>query len=213
MPPSHRTVYLNDVAQAAHRFLSHLSDSASDATATQTVAQITLLPPQLNPELDVYDRRFLLQLVWAVLDVTANSYALRTRVLIQGTGSFGAIPLSVAGLRRNFDADVAKSADAWIPGIIQSGDLEKEADLTEEDQVVIVVSPTNTVSAPVVNDVANLVERAAGRPVFIINPRLADVPSSGGVMQVTGRAERRQFLQSFSSVFYLRLLFTSGTVR
>lgn len=208
MPKEKRDVYLRAVAEATAKYLSDLKPGTS-----APVAQVTLLVPQLNPELDVYDRRFLLSLTWAVLDVTAFSCRLRSRVLIQGTGAFGAIPLSISGLRKNFDADLKVSEGAWAANTIRSGALENPDDLDDDDEIIIVVSPTNGVSIPVTDSLTDMVTRAKGRPVILLNPRLADVPSHSGVMQVSGRAERIRFLEAIDNIFYLRLLFSAGTVR
>lgn len=208
MPSERRHVYLQAAAAATARYLADFQPGVS-----APVSQVTLLVPQLNPELDVYDRRFLLSLAWAVLDVTAFSCRLRSRVLIQGTGAFGAVPLSVSGLRRNFDADLNMSQEAWTENIIRSGALENVDDLDEEDDIIIVVSPTNAVSIPVIDNLTDMVARARGRPVILLNPRLADVPSHSGVMQVSGRAERMRFLENIDHIFYLRLLFSAGKVR
>lgn len=208
MPSVHRDVYLHAVAAATASYLSDFQPGACDTP----VSQITLLLPQLNPELDVYDRRFLLRLAWAVLDVTAASCRLRTRVLIQGTGAFGATPLSVAGLRRSFDADLERSRDAWPDRAIRSGHIENPEDLDDDDEIIIIISPTNAVSIPVIDNLVDLVDRARGRPLILLNPRLADVPSHSGVMQVAGRADRIRFLDRIEDIYYLRLLYKAGTV-
>lgn len=209
MPLSHRQVYLSAAARATAEYISALPHSN---TTSSPVAQITLSLPQLNPELDIYDRRFLLQLAWAIVAVTAVSCNLRTRVLVQGSGAFGGIPLSVAGLRRTFDADVQVSRDAWPQDSVQTGTLENEDDLVDDDQIIICLSPTNAVSVPAIQSLMEMARRANGRPVILLNPRLADVPSHSGVMQVSGRADRIRFLESITDIFYLRLLFSAGTV-
>lgn len=210
MPRPHRDVYLSAVTAATSAYLSQLREP-DRALSPGQLAQLTLLVPQLNPELDVYDRRFLLQLVWAVLEATVSTHGLSTRVLIQGRRAFGAIPLSVSGLRRHFDGDLALSASEW-PRPIRSGDLEEDGDLDDDDECVVIVSPTNAVSIPVIDSVVDLVRRAAGRPVLLVNPRLDDVPSHSGVMQVSGRAERIAFKHRFADLFYFRLLYNSGSV-
>lgn len=207
MPTVYRDIYLSAAAEATAAYLSTFQPGPSRTG----VAQINLNVPQLNPELDIYDRRFLLQLTWAVIDVTAASCRLRTRVLVQGARAFGAIPLSIAGLRRNLDADVELSRDAWPEQMIRTGDLEDPNDLADDDQIIVVISPTNAVSMPVINSMIQMVERARGRPVIILNPRLGDVPSHSGVMQVAGRADRIRFLECITDIFYLRLLFKPGT--
>lgn len=204
MPGQHRLAYLDKATQVVHSYLTSTSISTVDAP----IAQLTLLVPQLNPALDVYDRRFLLQLTWAVARGAAEA-KLRTRVLIQGRRKFGAVPLSVAGLRRDFDADLVLSALDW-PTVLRSGELEEEDDVDEEDDVFVVVSPTNAVSIPVINAVIDLVHRAQGRPVILVNPRLEDVPSHSGVMQVSGRRDRLRFLDSIQRLLYFRLLYSPG---
>lgn len=196
---------------------STLSRRLSEGPAGVLV--VTLLVPELNPSMDIYDRRFLLSLVWTLASEMVLNLKLRTRVLIQGTGSFGAIPLSISGLRKHFDGDREKSKVDWenygvaLDENLRSGDLERVGDLDENDDAVIVVSPTNAVAMPVVNDVQDLLERARSRPVVIVNPRLSDVPSHSGVMQVSGRSDRIALLNSFEHIFMLRLLFRSGSVR
>lgn len=142
----------------------------------------------------MYDRRFLPQLTWAVISFAVTTHGLRPRVLVQGRRAFGAIPLSVAGLRRHFDADLELSVDDWSRRI-RSDDLEDLGEVDDDDDVIITISPTNAVSCPVVQSVAECVtQRANGRPVILINPRLDDVPSHSGVMQVSGRADRIVFV-------------------
>lgn len=210
MPRPDRTVYLDAVTSAVDAYLEGVKESARPPE-TSSIGQVTLLVPHLNPSLDVYDRRFLLQLVWAVLSSTVTTHGYRTRVLIQGRRAFGAIPLSIAGLRRHFDADLDISASDWSR-TIRSGDLEDERDLDDDDDAIIIISPTNAVSLPVINSVVDLVRRAKGRPVIIVNPRLDDVPSHSGVMQVSGRSTRLAFLQTIDDIFYLRVLFDPGSV-
>lgn len=211
MSRQHRSVYLNAVTTAMNAYLEGLKARSSTVTLPP-VAQLTLLAPQLNPSLDIYDRRFLLQMAWAVISSTVRTHAYRTRVLIQGRRAFGAIPLSVAGLRRNFDADLKATLEEWPDTIVRAGELEENADLDDDDEAIILLSPTNAVSIPVINAVMDIVDRAKGRPVVLINPRLGDVPSHSGVMQVSGRADRLAFVKRIQTVFYLRLLYAPGSV-
>lgn len=210
MPRSDRQVYLDNVTASVDAFLTSFKEGNPSVTMPP-VAQATLLAPQLNPSLDIYDRRFLLQLTWAAIASTARTHSLRTRVLIQGRRAFGAIPLSVAGLRRHFDGDLEASITEWPDTVVRSGDLEDVNDLDDSDEAIIVVSPTNAVSIPIISSVMDVVERAKGRPVLLLNPRLDDVPSHSGVMQVSGRAGRIAFLKTIQDVFYLRLLYDPGS--
>ena len=51
---------------------------------------------------------------------------------------------------------------------------------------------------------------AQGCPVILVNPSLGDRPSSNNVMQIRGRAERRDFENSFTDIYELRLLYPSS---
>ena len=53
-------------------------------------------------------------------------------------------------------------------------------------------------------------KKAAGRPVLLINPLLADKPSSNNRMQIRGRKERREIEDSFMDIYGLRLLYPSN---
>lgn len=211
MTRTDRSIYLQAITKSVDAYLHSILPLPS-TTATSKIGQLTLLVPQLNPSVDVYDRRFLLQTTWAVLASTVITHKLRTRVLIQGSRAFGAIPLSIAGLRKHFDADLELSAEDW-PQTIRSGDLEDINDLDDDDDIIIIVSPTNAISLPVVESVTDCLKRAKGKPIILINPRLDDVPSHSGVMQVSGRSDRISFLQTIQHIFYLRLLYDPGSVR
>lgn len=212
MPQASRDVYLTALSKAVDAFLSARKRDSNSSSDTPTVAQITLLTPELDPTLDIYDRRFLLQATWTLLSVAVSQHAMRTRVLVQGRGMFGAIPLSVAGLRRTFDADLELSASGWPSDFIRSGDLEDEHGIAEDDDILLALSPTNAVSTPVIDNIISLVERAGSRTVILLNPRLEDVPSHSGVMQVSGRSSRLDFLRSIMDLFYFRLLYEPGMV-
>lgn len=212
MPREVRKVYLSAVTDAVSGFLSAWKRDPSLSTEGPTVAQVTLQVPQLDPSLDIYDRRYLLQTAWAVLSATVMEHSLRTRVLIQGRREYGAIPLSIAGLRRTFDGDVALSASDWPPDSISSGDLEDENAVADDDDLVLVLSPTNAVSVPIIDEIVSLIERVGSRPVILLNPRLEDIPSHSGVMQVSGRAARIAFLDSILDLLYFRVLYDPGAV-
>jgi len=62
----------------------------------------------------------------------------------------------------------------------------------------------------IVNLLEDMVKAAAGRPFILLNPQLADKPSSNNMMQIRGRAERRAFADSFRDIYALRLLYPSS---
>lgn len=214
MPVSHREVYLDAITQSVSSYLSDVLAAglkSESGSGSRTVAQVNLLVPQLNPSLDVYDRRFLLQLTWAVVRATVTAHRLTTRVMVQGRRKFGAIPLSVSGLRRQLDADLDLSAGDFGDRIATS-DLENLSEIEATDEAIVVVSPTNAVSIPIINSIIELVNHVpTSVPVILINPRLDDVPSPASVMSVSGRNVRLDFLRSIRHVFALRLLYDPGT--
>ncbi|CAI7919306.1 unnamed protein product [Closterium sp. NIES-54] len=85
------------------------------------------------------------------------------------------------------------------------------AEVAAEDDVVIIMAPQNAVGNCILDDLQAMVEAAAPRPVIILNPRLKDLPSAAGVMQVAGRAERVAFTDTFELCYLMRLLYLSGT--
>lgn len=66
------------------------------------------------------------------------------------------------------------------------------------------------VGAEVTGLLNEMVKSAGGRPVVLVNPSLADRPSSNNVMQIRGRQERREVMDSFKDIFVLRLLYPSS---
>lgn len=206
MPEEDRQTYIVAAAAAFRTYLE--SPSASSR------GRVQLRVPQLDPSSDVYCRRFLLSLTWALVRVAAVQSGLRTRILVQKPGDFyGGLPLSVAGLARFLAADWRVSKDDWPEDMVRLGEMGRDERIADDDKVLIVVSPTNAISMPVVEDLQRLSVEAGDRRVVLINPRLEDVPSHSGVMQVSGRKERLQLLDSFQDIFTCRLLYQSAKVR
>lgn len=215
MPPADRSVYIAAAVEATIAYLTALSSQPSSQAALGNVLALTLLLPQLDPELDVFDRRFVLSLSYAL--VTALSATSKICILVQGTRKYGAIPLSVAGLRRTLEADLANSADEWggsdsMASALRVADLEEPSAVADDDDVFVVITPCNATRTPVIDDVIALANRVGERPIILINPRLSDVPSAEGIMGVKGRGERNAFRDSWVAPFYMRLLFDAGTL-
>jgi hypothetical protein len=62
----------------------------------------------------------------------------------------------------------------------------------------------------IVDKLEEMVVAARDRVVILVNPSLADRPSSNNMMQIRGRAERRAFADSFQEFYALRLLYPSS---
>lgn len=224
MPKEDRDVYISDAVDAAMDFLRQFDDKRSghvtgtSETILSNVCALTLLLPELNPDLDVYDRRFLLNLTWALISRVAFQEGRKCRVLVQGAGIYGAVPLSIAGLRRTFEADLELSTEGWggrdaVESVLRVGEIENPASVENDDDVFVVISPTNATGMPVIGDLISMMSRVgSSRPVICINPRLTDIPSSSGVMGTIGREDRIQFTQSMQNPFYFRLLYDAGTM-
>ena len=65
----------------------------------------------------------------------------------------------------------------------------------------IIIAPQNVVGASIIEPLEEMVAAAAGRPLLLVTPLLADRPSSNNVMQIRGRAERRAFADSFLDIY------------
>lgn len=219
MPKADRAPYIGAAVDATVAFCNEFCAATASGNATPSnVCNVTMMLPQLNPELDIFDRRFVLELTWALVNGLAFESGLKTRVLVQGVGKYGAVPLSVAGLRRTFEADMMQSMDLWggeesMASVLRVADLENPRGVAEDDEAVLVITPSNATGMPVVKDVMDMVARVGStRPIVLINPRLRDIPSAAGVMGVGGRAARGEFLGNMSYPFYLRLLYDTATL-
>jgi Domain of unknown function (DUF1995) len=82
--------------------------------------------------------------------------------------------------------------------------------VADDDDCFILVAPQNVVGACVIDYLQEMVIKASGRPLVLVNPILSDKPSSNNLMQVRGRAERRAFADSFQDIYVLRLLYPSS---
>lgn len=200
MTPEDRETYMQAAASAFWRFLDSDSNRGS----------VELRVPQLDPSSDVYCRRFVLSLAWSLARESACTRRMRTVIMVQAPSITGATPLSVSGLMRQFEADWKVTESGWPEGMFRLALLHGETGV-EQDEVVIVVSPTNAVDIPTIVDVQKLAERTQGK-VVLVNARLDDVMGHSGVMGVAGRAGRIATLDSFHPFFVFRLLYTSGTV-
>ncbi|GBG86181.1 hypothetical protein CBR_g41085 [Chara braunii] len=87
----------------------------------------------------------------------------------------------------------------------------RENEVGETDDMFIIMTPQNAVGNCILDDLGRMVMAAGKRPVIIVNPRLKDMPSAAGVMQVAGRKERMEFVDSFKTCYHFRLLYLSGT--
>ncbi|GAQ80323.1 Adenylate kinase [Klebsormidium nitens] len=173
--------------------------------------EIRCIIPELNPEMDVYRIGTLLELMRELAFTFADD-AKRVKVCVQGSmgdGIFSGMPLALAGTRRIIESmDWGDEEDK--ANFIRFGAVGAK-EVTDEDDLFIVMAPQNAVANCIIPDLEAMLEAAGTRPLIIVNPRLKDVPSSAGVMQIRGREERERFTASFFRCYNFRLLYKAAT--
>ncbi|KAH7421061.1 hypothetical protein KP509_13G038800 [Ceratopteris richardii] len=171
--------------------------------------QITI--PELNPEMDVYRIGTLLELMRELAFSFARD-GKRVKVCVQGSmgaGIFAGMPLQLAGTRRMLE--VMDWGEYESKGtFINIGSIGAN-EVTDNDDMFILMAPQNAVGNCIIDDLQAMVIAAGDRPVIIVNPRLKDLPSAAGVMQIRGREKRMEFAGSFFVCYNFRLLYLSGT--
>ncbi|GJP40316.1 hypothetical protein CLOM_g24595 [Closterium sp. NIES-68] len=204
---------LNDIPHS-REIRQYFYDDACAAAVSAVEAgkqriKLECLIPELNPQMDVYRIGTLLELM-RELAFTFARKGKRVKVCVQGSmgsGIFAGMPLQLAGTRRLLEA---MDWGEEVSHRIVLGSVGA-AEVAPEDDVVIIMAPQNAVGNCILDDLQAMVEAAAPRPVIILNPRLKDLPSAAGVMQVSGRAERVAFTETFELCYLMRLLYLSGT--
>ncbi|CAI5485081.1 unnamed protein product [Closterium sp. Yama58-4] len=204
---------LNDIPHS-REIRQYFYDDACSAAVNAVAAgkqriKLECLIPELNPQMDVYRIGTLLELM-RELAFTFARKGKRVKVCVQGSmgsGIFAGMPLQLAGTRRLLEA---MDWGDELNNRIVLGSVGA-AEVAPEDDVVIIMAPQNAVGNCILDDLQAMVEAAAPRPVIILNPRLKDLPSAAGVMQVAGRAERAAFADTFELCYLMRLLYLSGT--
>ncbi|CAN0302331.1 unnamed protein product [Pylaiella littoralis] len=166
--------------------------------------------PELNTAMDTYRVGTMLEMI-RELAYSMADVGLNTRVLIQpamGDGIFKSLPLALSGVM-----SIMQGMD-WEEGLVGThvnfGELGNREDVSDEDDVFLVISPQGIPGFSVHPLLVDTVEAANGRPVVIINPDLKDRPSSGGIMQTRGRGDRIAFAESFKDMYNFRLLYGSS---
>ncbi|KAK9842820.1 hypothetical protein WJX74_002899 [Apatococcus lobatus] len=166
--------------------------------------------PELNPEMDVFRVGTLLEMVREMAVGLAQD-GQRVKVSVQqamGQGVFQGLPLSLSGVRRIMEAMDWGDAEDFV-GFGNVG-----ANQIDDSQYYILIAPQNVVGTTIMTNLQEMVDAAEeqGKSVILINPKLVDIPSSGGVMGVRGRKERMDFATSFDSAYHFRLLYLSSAM-
>eukprot|EP00252_Welwitschia_mirabilis_P001389 TRINITY_DN1125_c0_g1_i2.p1 TRINITY_DN1125_c0_g1~~TRINITY_DN1125_c0_g1_i2.p1 ORF type:complete len:464 (-),score=107.75 TRINITY_DN1125_c0_g1_i2:334-1725(-) len=167
--------------------------------------------PELNPNTDVFRIGTLMELVREI----ALHFAYDGRyvkVCVQnpmGEGALVGMPLQLAGTRRILEF-MDWGEHGALGTFVKIGSIGAR-EVTDEDDMFILVAPQNAVGNCIIYDLQAMSDAAGSRPVLLVNPRLKDIPSAGGVMQTIGREKRMDFANSFLSCYLFRLLYQAGT--
>ena len=192
--------------------------------------------PEVNPAFDTYRIGTLLEIVRDITLALAepnlseqegegNRGGKRVRICVQqslGEGIFVGTPLALSALRpvlermdwgdRLTEEQKFQRGDGEIPrkeALVRLGRVGPD-EIKEDDDVLIVIAPQNIIGGEIILLLDEMCKKAAGRPVLLINPLLADKPSSNNRMQIRGRKERREIEDSFMDIYGLRLLYPSN---
>ena len=186
--------------------------AALAAGETRATVKITL--PETDRTFDSYRLATILECVRVAVMRLADS-SKKVRVCVQGPlgeGFFTGMPLSLAGAGRmiaQMDWGRTPAQEAAVSfGDVSAGAVEPGVD------VYFVIAPQNMAGACVTAPLEAMATAVAatGAAMVLINPSLADVQSSGGLMSVRGRGDRLAFEASFAPAYVFRLLFTNPSI-
>lgn len=198
--PHERTTrqhFYTDATQAVEKALA----------AGQTRVTVRCTIPELNTEFDVYRVGTLLELVREVVSSLAAD-GKKVKVCVQqalGEGVFQGMPISLNGVMRIMkQMDWGASKDFILQGNIG-------ADEVVDADAFVLICPQNIVGHSIVPFLSEMSEAAAaaGKPMVLINPKLGDIQSAGGVMSIRGRQGRMDFAATFTPAYHFRLLYRS----
>ena len=182
------------------------SVEASLNDTKNTLVSLSCTIPELNQNFDVYRVGTLLELVRELTTSLGQTKGRKCKVCVQqslGQGVFCGTPLALSGVRR-----ILQQMD-WGEYDVSIGQLGR--DQIDECDDYILISPQNITGHSVVPLIADMVEeislQGGNKRIILINPKLDDIMSSGGVMSVRGRQDRMDFVSRFITAYHFRLLY------
>lgn len=207
-PRETRYFFYNEVVNAVNAAV--FADTESGDPGNPNLVSVFCSIPELNPAYDVYRVGSLLECVREV-STSLSKRGKKVKVAVQqslGEGVFCGMPLSLSGVKRLL------SQMDWgedTPVSIAEGLGRDEIDDCDS---YILIAPQNLQGSSVLPFIQEMVEQAKEegkkgkkKDLIIINGRLTDVMSSGGVMGVRGRQERLDFVDTFVPAVHFRLLY------
>ncbi|GMH18989.1 hypothetical protein Nepgr_020830 [Nepenthes gracilis] len=196
-----REYFYEDVLQSTQRAISDGKNRV----------KVEINIPELNPEMDVYRIGTLMELA-RVIALSFADDGKRVKVCVQGSmgeGALAGMPLQLAGTRKILEF-MDWGGYGAMGTFINIGSIGAQ-DVGEQDDMFILVAPQNAVGNCIMDDLKAMTDAAGDRPVILINPRLKDLPSSSGIMQIMGRDKRLEYAASFENCYFFRLLYYAGT--
>lgn len=208
-PRETRYFFYNEVVNAVNAAV-FADNTESGEPGDPNLISVFCSIPELNPAYDVYRVGSLLECVREV-STSLSKQGKKVKVAVQqslGEGVFCGMPLSLSGVKRLL------SQMDWgedTPVSIAEGLGRDEIDDCDS---YIIIAPQNLQGSSVLPFIQEMVEQAKEegkkgkkKDLIIINGRLTDVMSSGGVMGVRGRQERLDFVDTFVPAMHFRLLY------
>jgi len=185
-----------------------IAKAVLDENKVRVQAQLTI--PETNPEMDVYRVGTLLEMTREiVIDLCQDGKLVK--VCVQGSmgkGVFQGLPISLAGVSK-----LMKNMD-WGPAtpFVKFGAVGED-EYEDDVSVYVLLAPQNIVGCSIMEDLEAMADKcnANDKAIVLLNPKLSDRLSAGGVMGIRGRSERINFAQTFESVGHFRLLYKQGT--
>ena len=83
------------------------------------------------------------------------------------------------------------------------------AEVADDVDAFVIIAPQNVTGhsvLPLLEEMTTEAEKS-GKTIIIVNAKLGDIPSSAGIMGVRGRQGRQDYIKTFHTAYYFRLLY------
>jgi len=209
-PRETRYWFYNDVVAAVETAVFDTPPPSTSDPADPNLISVFCSIPELNPAYDVYRVGSLLECVREV-STSLSKRGKKVKVAVQqslGEGVFCGMPLALSGVKR-----LLLQMDWGEDTPVSIGEGLGREEIDDCDSYIL-IAPQNLQGSSVLPFIQEMVEQATEegkqgkkKDIVLINARLTDVMSSGGVMGVRGRQERMDFTNTFSPAYHFRLLY------
>lgn len=204
------------IYESAANAVSIALESSADKVPNKSRMQLKVNIPEMNPAFDTYRIGTLLEMVRAIVLPQVRD-GKSVRICVQqslGEGVFAGMPLALSSMRPVLErmdwCGYSKPGPDGSSPAVTFGTVGREQ--IGGDDFVIIICPQNVLGGSLMENLEEMVLAAGERnvPLLLVNPLLQDRPSGNNIMQVRGRAERRQLADSFQEIHCMRLLYPSS---